>query len=169
MHSGMRSGVVAVLAVLAGAYAFVPAVQAEPKTSEALDAMGERVSYYGKQKVVYHINEAGGDKDRAYMVAMTNVQNHINAVGSENLEIKVVMHGDGLGLVKGAKDNLNLQSKVISLKESNVKFVVCANTLRGRKIDPEKDLFEVEAADIVPSGVAELSRLQMQGYTYIRP
>ena len=29
--------------------------------------------------------------------------------------------------------------------------------------------FDVFAEDIVPSGVAELSHLQMQGYTYIKP
>lgn len=133
------------------------------------DAMGKRVDYYGKQKVVYHVNQAGGDKDAAYMIAMTNVQNHITAVGKDNIEVKVVMHGDGLGLVKDAKDNMNLQAKVTNLKGQQVAFLVCDNTLKGRKINPDKDLFDVDAADIVPSGVAELSRLQQQGYTYIRP
>ena len=39
-----------------------------------------------------------------------------------------------------------------------------------RKISYEKDLFDVFKEDIVPSGVApELSHLQQQGYTYIKP
>jgi hypothetical protein len=41
--------------------------------------------------------------------------------------------------------------------------------LRGRKISYENDLFEVFEEDIVPSGVAEVSYLQQQGYTYIKP
>ncbi|MDH3899417.1 MAG: hypothetical protein OEU51_00045, partial [Gammaproteobacteria bacterium] len=54
---------------------------------------GER---YGKQKVVYHINY---DDAKAQAGALRNIQNHINAVGAENLDLKVVMHGKGLSLL----------------------------------------------------------------------
>jgi hypothetical protein len=124
---------------------------------------------YGKQKVVYHINYNGGEDDMAYRAALRNIQNHINAVGYENMDIKVVLHGNGLGLLKGAKTNKKLQGDVTNLKTQNVAFAVCNNTLKGRKIDYEKDLFEVFQDNIVPSGVAELSHLQQQGYTYIKP
>ncbi|HSV29021.1 MAG TPA: DsrE family protein [Candidatus Omnitrophota bacterium] len=126
-------------------------------------------SYYGKQKVVYHVNTAGGEADKAYLMTLTNVQNHINAVGKDNVEVKIVMHGDGVGLVKDAKSNMDVQAKVMNLKDQKVAFLVCENTLKGRKIDADRDLFDVDKGDIVPSGVAELSRLQQQGYTYIRP
>ena len=126
-------------------------------------------SRYGKQKVVYHINYPGGDGGKKYYGALRNIQNHINAVGKDNLEVKVVMHGNGLGLLMQAKDDLKLQGNVSNLKGQNVGFNVCSNTLRGRKIDKDKDLFEVFEEDIVPSGVAEVSRLQGMGYTYIKP
>lgn len=125
--------------------------------------------YYGKQKVVYHINMPGGENDKAYLVAMNNIRNHINAVGADNVDLKVVMHGDGVDLVKDARTNMKLQTAVSDLKSRNVGFLVCKNTLTGRKIDPDNDLFDVYNEDIVPSGVAELSRLQQMGYTYIRP
>lgn len=124
---------------------------------------------YGKQKVVYHINYPGGDEDKAYRGALRNIQNHINAVGAENLDVKVVLHGNGLGLLQHAKSNDKLKGAVSSLKSQNVGFNVCENTLRGRKISYEKDLYEVFKEDIVPSGVAELTRLQQMGYTYIKP
>jgi len=127
---------------------------------------GER---YSKQKVVYHINYTGGDKDKKYRGAMRNIQNHINAVGAENMEIKVVLHGNGVGILNSAKGNDKLQTAIASLKSQDVNFHVCANTLRGRKIDYNADLFDVFEEDIVPSGVAELSHLQQQGYTYIKP
>ncbi len=127
---------------------------------------GER---YGKQKVVYHINYNGGDDDKMYRGAMRNIQNHINAVGAENMDIKVVLHGNGLGLLMSAKENLTLQGAVANLKSQDVGFHVCANTLNGRKISYDDDLFDVFEEDIVPSGVAELSRLQQMGYTYIKP
>jgi len=124
---------------------------------------------YGKQKVVYHINYDGGENSKAYKGAMRNIQNHINAVGAENLDLKVVLHGNGLGVLMNAKSDEQLQTAVGSLKSQNVSFNVCQNTLNGRNISYEDDLYDVWEEDIVPSGVAELAHLQAQGYTYIKP
>lgn len=132
---------------------------------------------YGKQKVAYHINY---DNPKRQAGALRNVQNHINAVGAENLDLRVVMHGKGLSLLllpealkhtkmKHANADENMQAKITGLKNQGVSFKVCANTLRGKKIDAENDLYDVDKADIVPSGVAELAKLQAQGYSYIKP
>lgn len=129
-----------------------------PGTALALD--------YGKQKVVYHIN--GGDAQQN-QAALRNIQNHINAVGAENMDIKVVMHGAGLNLLINANENENLRAAVDNLKLQNVEFQVCNNTVVGRKLDISKDLYDAKESDIIPSGVAHLSYLQAQGYTYIKP
>jgi intracellular sulfur oxidation DsrE/DsrF family protein len=121
---------------------------------------------YGKQKVVYHIT----DKDPAYIKrSLGNIQNHINAVGRDNIDLKVVMNGDGLDLLAQAKGDKDLQSKVSNLKDQGTDFEVCNNTLTGRKINYKADLYDVKDADIVPSGVAEAARLQQMGYVYIKP
>jgi intracellular sulfur oxidation DsrE/DsrF family protein len=132
---------------------------------------------YGKQKVVYHINY---DNPKAQAGALRNIQNHINAVGKDNLDLKVVLHGKGLTLLlepdmakntKFAKGNADdkVTANIAALKEQGVHFQVCANTLRGKKVNFEQDLYDVSKADIVPSGVAELAKLQAEGYTYIKP
>jgi hypothetical protein len=132
---------------------------------------------YGKQKVVYHINY---DDPKTQAGALRNIQNHINAVGAENLDLKVVMHGKGLTLLltpdaaantklKMGNATDEMQAKISGLKDQGVDFQVCSNTLKGKKINQEMDLYDVDAADIVPSGVAELARLQAMGYTYIKP
>ena len=133
---------------------------------------------YGKQKVVYHINY---DNPKRQTGALRNIQNHINAVGAENMDIKVVLHGNGLALLlepdalknvpkfKFANANDKMTANIDGLKDQGVKFNVCANTVKGRKVNVNNDLYNVDDADIVPSGVAELSKLQMEGYTYIRP
>ena len=121
---------------------------------------------YGKQKVVYHVNY---DNEKQQIAAMRNIQNHINAVGKENLDLRVVMHGKGYTLLKRANDNPDIQSKVISLKKQGVKMQICANTLRGKKISYKNDLYDVEKADIVPSGVAEIAHLQAKGFSYVKP
>ena len=131
--------------------------------------MAEAGERYGQQKVVYHINYNGGEDDKRYRGAMRNIQNHINAVGAENLDLKVVLHGNGVSLLRSAVTNDPLQMAITNLKTQNVSFHVCNNTLVGREIDYENDLFEVFDDDIVPSGVAELAHLQAQGYTYIKP
>jgi intracellular sulfur oxidation DsrE/DsrF family protein len=131
---------------------------------------------YGKQKVVYHMNV---DDAQTQTATLGNIQNHINAVGSENIEVKVVMHGDGVSLVmepealkgtkmKAANATPEMQAKLSGLKQQGVKFEICANTLKGRNV-PMDALYDADEADIVPSGVAELSRLQQMGYTYIKP
>jgi intracellular sulfur oxidation DsrE/DsrF family protein len=141
----------------------------------AMPAAAEESSY-DKQKVVYHVNYYGAKEEEA---ALRNVQNHVNAVGAENIEVQVVLHGDGLAMllypdsVEGTKmkegnANDDMQSRIAGLKEQGVKFKVCANTLTGRGVEKD-DLYDVDDTDIVPSGVAELSKLQGQGFTYIKP
>ena len=129
---------------------------------------GDINSRYHFQKVVYHINYPGGENDKAYLGAMRNIQNHINAVGKENLDLRIVIHGNGINLLKTAKDPGKVQTAAANLKTQNVSFRVCANTLKGKKIGMD-ELFEVFDEDIVPSGVAELAHLQRHGFTYIKP
>jgi len=130
---------------------------------------GTAQAEYSKQKVVYHINYGGGEGEKAYRGALQNIQNHINAVGADNMEIRVVLHGNGLGLLQAAKGDDRLQTTIGSLKTQQVAFNICANTLSGRNIDYSNDLYDVWEEDIVPSGVAELSKLQQEGFTYIKP
>ena len=116
-------------------------------------------------RVVYHVNSG---ETALHLNALRNVQNHINAVGAENLDIKVVMHGGGLNLLTGANENADLQAGVDSLKLQGVGFQVCRNTMTSRQI-PLDALYDTSESDIVESGVAQLSILQSQGYTYIKP
>jgi hypothetical protein len=131
---------------------------------------------YAPQKVVYHVNYYGAKEQTG---ALRNIQNHINAVGRDNLEVQVVMHGNGVSLllppdeVAGTKmqegnATAEMQARIAGLKEQGVAFKVCANTLEGRNIDLAA-LYDTDDDDIVPSGVAELAKLQAQDFTYIKP
>ena len=132
---------------------------------------------YGKQKVVYHINFNDAN---AQSGALRNAQNHINAVGKEQLDLIILMHGKGLSLLlkpEGVKTTklkygnatLSNQKIIARLKSQGVKFRVCANTLKSKGISYEKDLYDVRNEDVVPSGIAELTYLQQMGYSYIKP
>ena len=52
----------------------------------------------------------------------------------ENIDVKVVLHGDGIGLLLNANENELLQSQIGGLKGQEVDFVICNNTLTGRDI-----------------------------------
>lgn len=124
---------------------------------------------YNKQKVVYHVNDINTATG-----ALRNVKNHLNALGDENIELIVVTHSSGaFALVDGSmgkKDKngkvYNFNDTVANLANRGVKFQICANTIRGKKIDENKIS---EYAEIVPSGVAQLADLQQKGYLYIKP
>lgn len=115
-------------------------------------------------KVIYHIN-TGIDTAAA---ALNNIQNNLKA--APNTKIVVVAHGPGIDfLLSDAKDSKGrvFSGTVSELANQGVEFRVCNITLSDRKIDPNQLLMETK---IVPSGVAEVARLQaLEGYAYIKP
>jgi intracellular sulfur oxidation DsrE/DsrF family protein len=115
-------------------------------------------------KVVYHNNEG---VDRAPQM-LRNIRNHINA--DPKAKIVVVSHAAGIDfLMREAKDkNGNpFDVTVQDLVSRGVEFRACEFTLKSRNIDPK---MIIEEAKLVPSGVAEVARLQAQeGYAYLKP
>ena len=118
---------------------------------------------WGEVKVVYHLNEGVDQAARA----MGNIRNHLDA--DPTVKIVVVTHGAGIDfLLEGAtnKENQSFTGAIGELSGRGVEFLVCNNTLNGRKIDKNNVVME---ARVVPSGVAELANLQAKGFGYIRP
>jgi len=115
-------------------------------------------------KAVYHVN-TGVETAAAIL---NNVRNHLNA--DPKAQIAVVTHGPGIDfLLEGAKDSQGREfsGAVGELAGRGVQFRVCNNTLTTRKIEPSRVLME---GKIVPSGVAEVARLQSrEGYVYLKP
>lgn len=56
--------------------------------------------------------------------------------------------------------------RVQSLLDRGVSFAACENTLAANDLD-ESDL--IEGVETVPEGAVEVTRLQDEGYAYIRP
>jgi intracellular sulfur oxidation DsrE/DsrF family protein len=116
-----------------------------------------------QEKVVYHVNDSAVAR-----TALRNVQNHITA--NPEAKIVVVTHGKGIDfLLNDAKDEKGepYEPQVAGLKDKGVDFRVCRNTLAGRKLDDKAVIMD---ATVVPSGVAEIGRLQAkEGYVYLKP
>lgn len=115
-------------------------------------------------KVVYHLNEGLAQAD----AGLRNIQNHLAA--DPSAKIVVVTHSKGIDfLLEGAEDkNKNPYAlKAEQLAEKGVEFRVCENTLKSRNLDASK---VIPQGKVVPSGVAEVARLQSrEGYVYLKP
>lgn len=140
--------------ILPGAYAAAPVKANKPAAVEAAPVLEE--------KVVYHINDASVAR-----MAMRNIDNHV--VASSGAKIVVVTHGKGIDfLLNDAKDDKGAYApQVAALKEKGVEFRVCRNTLKGRNLGDDAVILE---AQVVPSGVAEIGKLQArEGFVYLKP
>lgn len=128
---------------------------AQPWSTHAAD-------WAAQARVVYHI--AGSDDVAANL---RTVKNHLDA--SPGLRAVVVAHSDGIKfLLRGATDaeGRSYEPVLRDLRERGVEFRVCTNTLTRNRIDLRT---VVPEAVLVPSGIAEISRLQKrEGYTYLR-
>lgn len=114
-------------------------------------------------KAVYHVPD-----DQNAMLAMMNASNHL--ASDPTAKIVVVALSRGVkAFVFGAQDATGkpYADWVEQLTARGVEFRMCQNTMNALKIQ-KSDL--VDKVQIVPSGVAEIARLQArEGYVYIRP
>ena len=118
----------------------------------------------GPDRVVYHLNSGLDQASNG----LRNIRNHLEV--NPKARIVVVAHAQGVDyLLKGMKDaNGNpYEVAVEQLKGQGVRFDVCEITLRNRKLARGQFIHD---ATFVPSGVAEIARLQQrEGYAYLRP
>jgi intracellular sulfur oxidation DsrE/DsrF family protein len=144
--------------VLARFFLFLLVLCSGPALAQSVSAVE------GPDKVVYHFNEGLAQASNG----LRNIRNHLEV--NPKARIVVVAHAQGVDfLMKGKKDaNGNPYETIVQdLEGQGVKFDVCLITLRNRKLS--KDQF-IDDVSYVPSGVAEIARLQQrEGYAYLRP
>ena len=125
---------------------------------------GSQSDVVAPDKVVYHFSDGLAQASNG----LRNVGNHLEV--NPKAKIVVVAHAQGVDfLMNDAKDkNGNpYEIAVQGLKSRGVQFQVCEITLRNRKL--KKQQF-IEEASFVPSGVAQVTKLQQrEGYAYLKP
>ena len=116
-----------------------------------------------QDKVVYHISDAATQA----LAGLRNVRNQLDT--EPTTQVTVVAHAMGVDfLMEDAKDKSGVAyaDLVAALKSRGVKFEVCEITLKNRGLKKEQFIME---ADFTPSGVVRITKLQHQGYAYLRP
>ncbi len=118
---------------------------------------------WAQDKVAYHINDTASQA----LGALRNAGNHLDT--DPTAQITIVTHAAGVDfLMQDAKDrNGNpYEIAVQGLVRRGVKFEVCEITLKNRSLKREQFIPE---ASFTPSGVVRLTKLQVQGFAYIKP
>jgi intracellular sulfur oxidation DsrE/DsrF family protein len=114
-------------------------------------------------KTVYHLPD-----ERLATLAMNNISNHL--VADPGVKIVVVALSTGVRAVTfGAQDagGRPYAEWVDQLTAKGVEFRICRNSMNALKLT-QKDL--IDKVSVVPSGVAEIARLQArEGFVYIHP
>ena len=120
---------------------------------------------FSPQKVVYHINYGEMSRINA---TFNNITNHLDALGEDAIDLKVVVHGGALEYFIESKNDVDKQMALDSLRFQNVQFLICGNTLLAYQVK-RQDLYEVAEEDMVQAGLPTIVALQQAGYIYVRP
>lgn len=113
-----------------------------------------------RHRVVF---EATGEGPEAWEGVLNNVENVQAALGAKEVQVVVVAHGKGLGMLVAAGNPV--ADRLAALARSGVVFAACENTMRRKKVT-KADL--VPSATTVDSGVAEVVRRQEAGWSYVK-
>ena len=118
----------------------------------------------GPDKVVYHISNT----EEQTKLAMQYIRNHLEV--NPKAQIVVITHALGVDFLREGLRDKNGNPYNVPVEELDfrgVRFLVCEITLRERNMKRSEFIPE---AKFVPSGVAEIARLQQrEGYAYLKP
>lgn len=114
-----------------------------------------------RYKVIFHIDESF--KARAKQV-LANITNLLDDFGEGNVQVELLANGDAVRMFLNIPDNFSEQIR--SLVKRDVKFVACAHSLDHLNLTSAE---LIDVVEIVPAGVSEIVKKQMDGWAYIRP
>lgn len=94
---------------------------------------------------------------------LSTIYNILKEYPSESLKVVVIAYGNGIRALKKDYDKKTL-SRINSLMEYDVEFIVCKNTMETMKWTQDDFIEDVE---YVQAGIVELIERQVDGYVGI--
>ncbi len=117
----------------------------------------------GKLKVIFHINDPS-----RWETAIGNITNLLKDVEDDGADVIVLTNGPS---VRAYADN-DIIEKIKLLADRGVRFRACRNSLKNLCAGGEVCINEDSLPDfieVVPAGITELIKRQMEGYAYVKP
>ena len=103
------------------------------------------------------------DSPKTWNQVFNVIENLQQAFGKENVDVKLVALGYGIGIL--TLDSTN-GGRVQDALKNGAQIAACEVTMRRRKLTRDDMLPNIA---YVPAGVVEIVQLQKQGWTVIRP
>lgn len=111
-------------------------------------------------KTVFHFSQENIDKAGE---VIGNIQNLLKDKAVEIEEVALVVNAEA---VKFLKQDSPAEHHIEGLMEKDIQVKACSNSLENREISADE---LIEGVETVSSAVGELTRLQADGYRYIKP
>ena len=112
-----------------------------------------------KYRTVFHVTE---NDPKKWAQVLNNAHFTQGEFGAKNIDIVVVMNGGGIDMMKLESP---VAQRIEEAKEAGVKFHVCQQTMAAQKVTKQDMLPQ---ADYVPSGIADVIKLQRKGWLYVK-
>lgn len=111
------------------------------------------------QSVVHIVSSDESEQETALAISRNLLDDESGSID----DVAVVAQAGGIKAVTAGGET---EQKVRSLLDDGVSFKACSNTLEMMDLE-ESDL--VEGIETVPEGAVEVTRLETEGYAYMRP
>jgi intracellular sulfur oxidation DsrE/DsrF family protein len=118
---------------------------------------------FAKAHVVMQVDQ---DNPKRWTLALNNVQNMLDYMGTDKIQIVVVGFGPGLKLLLANSPDAK---RIESMAAEGVEFDACHNTMEAmaRKLGHMPVLLPQPV--IVPAGIIRIVQLEQHGFGYIKP
>ncbi len=104
------------------------------------------------------------DDDRKVNAVLNNLGNLSKFYGQDNVRLAVVAFGAGVKALLA--DTSTVKGRIASLRDYEVEFLACGNTLSAMNIPEDKVL---PGVTVTVAGIAEIVERQRRGWHYIVP
>jgi len=122
---------------------------------------------YFKNRVLKMVVEVDYANHKRWGLAIANIKNVMAAFGDNSFKYKIelVVFGPGLRFLMKKFDGKN-ESTLQSLTTYGLKLRACHNTMMKARVT-KAALFPF--VKVVPAGVVEIAKKEMQGYAFLKP
>jgi uncharacterized protein len=113
-----------------------------------------------KQRLVVQVSD---DSPKTWNQALNNARNVQAEVGKGNVDLHIVVYGNGIGMLKLDSE---VAERVKQAVDGGITVVACENTMKARKLT-RADMLPYSG--YVKAGIVEIMHRQRDGYAYVRP
>jgi uncharacterized protein len=145
---------------------FALAIAATPLVARAQQAHSQQTAWIKQHRVVIQVDQ---DDPKTMNLALNNAANmkeYWDKKG-EKSQVEFVAFGPGLHMVRS--DTSPVRDRIAELSKKGIVFSGCGNTRVNQSKAESKSIDLLSEVREVPTGVARITELEEQGWTYLRP